>query len=197
VLPKRTLGIGLAVVAALLTTACAAGQHALTSEERKSSNGVNIDIGSIHIRGLVIEAPRGASYASGDNAQVKVVIVNVAHKDDLLTGVTSPAFADWGLFKSTADAGAALDPDPSSSAAVPAPGRQELIPAGGRVSWGVPEATGVLALFGFSDDVFPGTTIPMTFDFAQAGSVTLQVPIALSASPNTSPIPELTASVEA
>jgi hypothetical protein len=55
----------------------------------------------------------------------------------------------------------------------------------------------VLAVFGFSTNVYPGTTIPMTFDFAQAGSVTLQVPVALSGAPNTSPIPELSTSAEA
>jgi len=193
VLPKRTLGIGLAVVAALLTSACAAGQHAFTSEEKKSANGVNADLGSIHIRGLMIEAPRGPSYASGDNAQVKVVIVNVGHKDDLFKGISSPAFADWGIFNSTADAGAVLDPEPSSSesAPLPSPTREKIISAGGNESWGVPASTGVLAIFGFSEDVFPGTTIPMTLDFAQAGSITLQVPVALSSSPNLSPIPEL------
>jgi hypothetical protein len=191
--------MGLAVVAALLTTACAAGQHALTSEERKSANGVNADVGSIHIRGLLIEPPLGPSYGKGDNAQVKLVIVNVGHSDDLFTSISSPAFADWGVFSSTAQAGQVLHPQPvsSTSAPLPSPGRQVLIPAGGRKSWGVPEATGALLVLGFSNDFWPGTTMPMTLQFAKAGSITVQVPIALSASPNTSPIPELSGSGEA
>ena len=202
---KRILGTGLAVVAALLTSACAAGQHALTSEERKTTNGVNADLGSIHIRALEIEPPRGSSYASGDNAQLKVVIVNVGDKSDLFNGISSPAFADWGIFNSTADAGEVLDPEPvatdstdsASTHPIPSPNRQMVIPAGARVSWGVPESTGALAILGFSADVYPGTTIPMTLDFAQAGSITLQVPVALTGVPNTSPIPELSTSVEA
>jgi hypothetical protein len=243
---KRTLGIGLAVVAALLTSACAAGQHAHTAEEQSTTNGVSGDLGSLHIRGLVIEAPLGPSYGSGDNAMVKMVIVNVGETDDQLKNISSPAFADWGAFNSTADADAVLSPAPSSStpdtasssaspsathtsrhsssasstrsasssaaasssatpsptpssssAPLPTPIRQVTIPAGGRASWGVPEAKGALVILGFSGQVFPGTAIQVTLDFAQAGSITLQVPVALSGSPNTSPIPELSTSVEA
>jgi hypothetical protein len=190
VLTKRALGVGLAVVSALLTAGCAAGQHAATADEKPTIGGVNGDLGSIHIRGMLVEPPRGSSYDSGDDAQVKLVIVNVGSKSDLLQSISSPAFADWGAFKTTGDAAAALDPEPSATAAKPTPSKQVLIPAGARVSWGTPESTGALAVLSLADQVWPGTTVPMTLTFAQAGSITLRVPIGLSGSPNTSPIPE-------
>lgn len=186
-LTKRTLGIGLAVVTALLTAGCAAGQHAATADERPTFNGVNGDVGSIHLRGMVIDPPRGPSYSAGDDARLKLVIVNVGSKPDLFESISSPAFADWGAVK-TSTACAASRPAP---AAGQSPSNQQVvIPAGCRVSWGTPEATGTLSVLSFSAKVFPGTTIPMTLTFAQAGSITLRVPIALSGSPNTSPIPE-------
>jgi hypothetical protein len=201
VLPKRTLGIGLAVAAALLVSACAAGRQAATANQKNTLDGVNADLGMIHIRGMVVDAPT-LFYKSGTSATVKVVLVNSSRtQSDLLTSITSPVLSDWGTFNNTADAGAVLAADaskspsagtsksPSSSAsALPAPGHQILIPAGARTSYGTPESTGALVFLEFTRDVYPGTTIPVTLRFAQAGTITISVPIALSNSTNTSPI---------
>jgi copper(I)-binding protein len=82
---------------------------------------------------------------------------------------------------------------PSSSAApaprVPQPLSSVRLPAGGRVSWGVPEAKGALLLLGTQGTLYPGTTIRVTFTFDQAGSITISVPIQLTSSPGTSVIP--------
>jgi len=198
--PKRILGIGLAVAAALLTSACAAGQQAATSNEQNTLDGVNGDVGAIHIRGMVIEPPN-VSYKSGDSATVKVVLVNTSQtKSDLLVAITSPAVTDWGTFSSTENADAVIAaqaaPSPTATTALPTPNRQVLIPAGGRTSYGTPESTGALVLLGFTKDVFPGTTVPLTLRFAQAGSITLSVPVALTRTVNLSPIPELTGAEE-
>jgi copper(I)-binding protein len=189
--PKRTLGIGLAVALALLTSACAAGQQASTANEQNTLDGVNADVGMIHIRGMVVEPPTKPSFGTGDDATVKVVLVNVGNKTDQLQSITSPVMSDWGAFTSTADADQVIAAGPTSTASqgpLPSPGKQVLIPAGGRVSYGTPEATGALVFLHFTKAVFPGTTIPVTLRFAQAGSVTVPVPIGLSNSVNTSPI---------
>lgn len=192
-LPKRTLGVGLAVAAAaLLTSACAAGQQAATANEQNTVDGVNADIGSIHIRGMAIDPPT-LYYKKGDSATVKVVLVNTSQtKADLLDSVTSPAVTTWGTFNTTAEADAVLAANQpgaaSSSAPPPTPDRQVLIPAGGRASYGTPESTGAMVFVNFTRDVYPGTTIPVTLHFAQAGTITVQVPVALTASVDTSPI---------
>ena len=192
--PKRTLGIGLAVAGALLSAACAAGQQAATANERNTLDGVNADIGAIHIRGMVVDPPL-LSYKPGDSATVKVVFVNTSGtKSDLLKSITSPAISDWSSFNSTAQADAALGAGASSPAGTsaatppPTPNHQVFIPAGGRTSYGTPESTGGLVFLNFKRDVYPGTTIPVTLSFAQAGSITISVPIALTRSVNTSPI---------
>jgi copper(I)-binding protein len=251
--PKRTLGVGIAVATALLASACAAGQRAVTAAEKPTLQGTDAQVGSIHLLGFLIEAPSGSapSYAAGDSAQVKLVLVNTGSKPDTLVSISSPAISDWGAFKSTSDAAAVLEPSrsstpspsPTSSAAsptrtrtktktsspttsasgsasdttapstssagssasttsaapspLPTPDKQVVIPPGSRVSWGTPESTGVLALLHLTKKTYPGTTISLTVRFAQAGSITLDVPVALSGSPNTTPIPDVTSTFEA
>lgn len=189
-LSKRILGIGLAVAAALATSACAAGQNAQTAYEQNTQNGTNADIGPIHIRGMVIDAPT-LSYKKGDSATVKVVLVNTSQdKADLLDQISSPALTTWGTFNTTAEADAVLAANKGQrgKAALPSPGRQVLIPAGGRASFGTPDSKGALVFLNFTRTVYPGTTIPVTMHFARAGTITVAVPVALSGSVNTTPI---------
>lgn len=198
----RRVGLGLVVTAvgvALLTSGCAAGQRAHTAEELPTIPGANADLGSIHLRSALIEPPSGttAFFPKGSDLSVKLVIVNSGATADTLTGssITSPAFTSWGSYASTADAAAvvsaAAQPSGSSAsaAALPSPAPQITIPAGGRVYWGTPESTAALLFSGTTQDLHPGTTIPVTFTFANAGTVTVAVPIALSLTPNTSVIP--------
>jgi copper(I)-binding protein len=188
VLRKRTLGIGLAVAGALLTSACAAGQQAATAYERSTQNGADADVGSIHIRGMVIDPPT-LSYKKGASATVKVVLVNTSQgQSDLLQSITSPDVSDWSSYNTTSQADAVVAANGSQSVAG-TPNHQVLIPANGRTSFGTPESTGALVLLHFTRRVFPGTTIPVTMRFAQAGTVQLSVPVALSSAPGGATIP--------
>ena len=54
---------------------------------------------------------------------------------------------------------------------------------------GAPDATGGLLLLTFKKPAYPGTTIPVTFTFADTGSKTIAVPIALTAGANQSVVP--------
>jgi copper(I)-binding protein len=229
----RRIGLGLAVAAVLLTSACAAGQQAATANQQATLDGVNQSIGSIGLRGLTIEPPDGRSYAPGSDASIKLVIVNSGTKADRLVSISSPVATGWAAYRTTADAGlveaarsstaapsspaasssaagsasasssasgstsaagsaSASSPPASSSAAalpLPTPLTSVPIPAGGRVSWGVPEATGALLLVHITKRLYPGTTIQMTFTFANAGPITLAVPIHLSSSGGSLVIP--------
>jgi hypothetical protein len=195
----RRIGVALTVAAALLTSACAAGQHAQTADEHSTIDGTSADVGGINLRGLSIEAPSGSTayYPPGADVQVKLVIVNNAQQADQLTSITSPAFRSWGAYQSTADADAVISahaatssPPPSASAApLPTPQQAVTIVGNGRVGWATPEATGALLLVSAKKSIYPATTIPVTFTFANAGTVTVQVPVALSSSPPSSVIP--------
>lgn len=170
----RLVRIAAAVAAAaLLTSACAAGQQAITSEEQPTLDGTNGSVGSINLRGVTLQSPPSSAvnYPTGSKVAIRLVLVNNGSQPDTLTSVTSPAFKSWHATPPTS-----VDIHP-----------------GTRTSWGTPEAKGQLLLINTTKVLFPGTTIQMTFSFATAGSVTLTVPIALSSSPNTSPIPSPTA----
>jgi len=188
VLRKRTLGIGLAVASALLTSACAAGQQAATANEKPTHDGVDADVGSMHIRGMVIDPPNLA-YKKGASATVKVVLVNTSQRQsDLLQSITSPDISDWSSYNSISQADEVVAANGSQSVAG-SPNHQVLIPANGRTSFGTPESTGALVLLHFTRQVFPGTTIPVTLRFAQAGTVQVSVPVALSNAPGGATIP--------
>lgn len=168
----RLVRIAAAVAAvALLSSACAAGQHATTSEEQPTLDGTNGSVGEINLRGVTLQSPPSINYPTGSKVAIRLVLVNTGQQPDTLTSVTSPAFKSWHATPPTS-----VDIHP-----------------GTRTSWGTPEAKGELQLINTTKVLFPGTTIQMTFSFANAGSVTLTVPIALSSSPNTSPIPSPTA----
>jgi hypothetical protein len=124
----RRLGLALAVAAALLTSACAAGQQAGTANELPTLNGTNASVGAIDLRGLVIESPSGTTpyYPIGSDAAIKLVLVNTGTKADQLTSITSTSFSDWGAYATTADADAVVSADaakhaPKSSAAASSP----------------------------------------------------------------------------
>ncbi|PZS14336.1 MAG: hypothetical protein DLM57_14715, partial [Pseudonocardiales bacterium] len=68
----------------------------------------------------------------------------------------------------------------SASGAAPTGAPPSLaVPAGQSLSLGVTSTDGVLLLH-LSEVLFSGTSVPITFTFANAGSVTLVVPVQLS-----------------
>jgi copper(I)-binding protein len=189
----RRFGVGVAAAAALLTSACAAGQHAQTAQQKSTIDGTNASVGSMDLRGLAIQAPvKGTYYEAGSDALVKLVIVNSGSRNDTLTGISSPSFVGWSAYPSASDAESVQSTDESSGATpatAPAGTKSVPVPAGTRVSWGVPEATGGLLLKTFKKPAYPGTTVNITFTFAKSGSKTLPVPIALTTGPNDSVLP--------
>lgn len=191
----RRVGIGLAIIAALLTAGCAAGQQAQTAAAKTTLDGTNADLGPIKLRGLVIEAPSGAetSYAPGTAALVKLVIVNTGDLEDRLTSITSPAFKDWGAYASPTEAGAVASAATAlptgSTSPLPTAQKSIAVAPGSRVSWGTPEATGALLLLQATKQLHPASTVPVTFTFANAGSVTVATPVSLSSAPPTAVIP--------
>ena len=197
----RRVGLGVTVAAALVTSACAAGQHATTAEQLPTLDGANGSVGQINLRGLhiVAPAPGEVNYPAGSDVAVKLVIVNNGRQPDRLTSVTSPAFSDWGTYATTAEADAVVaansataTPTSQGTRATPQPSSSKSVRIGPglRTSWGTPESKGALLFLNTTKVLYPGTTIQVAFTFAQAGSVTLAVPVALSGSPNTSQIPE-------
>jgi copper(I)-binding protein len=77
----------------------------------------------------------------------------------------------------------------STSVPLPAPSRSITVASDSRVSWGTPDAKGALLLMQSTKAIYPGGLITLTFTFARAGSVTVDVPIGMVAFPSTSVVP--------
>lgn len=169
--PAGRLRIGLAVAAALLASACAAGQQAQTADEKPTLDGTNADVGAIALRAIAIEAPTQVSYKPGDDAPISIVLVNNGSKPDTLTSVRSSEASGWSASGSDA-----------SQNSVP------VAPAS-RVSFGVPESKDVLQLTGLKRNLYPGESLNITFTFAKAGAVTVDVPVALTETPPEQSVP--------
>jgi copper(I)-binding protein len=89
---------------------------------------------------------------------------------------------------STSSSSASASPS-ASTAATPQPPATVQIPAGGSVSFGLSNSTQSLFLTSLRSAVYSAATISLTVTFQNAGSVTFEVPVQLSAAPNSSTIP--------
>jgi copper(I)-binding protein len=58
------------------------------------------------------------------------------------------------------------------------------VPAEASVQIGISGQNIVFQLTGLTKALFPGTSVPITFSFAKAGSVTVQVPVQLTTLPS-------------
>ncbi len=81
----------------------------------------------------------------------------------------------------------ATTPAPASTA--PAPLTAISIPAGGSVGFGVPSSSKVLLLTGLTEVLHTAQAVKITFRFANAGSVTIFVPVQLASAAAESVIP--------
>jgi copper(I)-binding protein len=197
-LVPAVLGFGLVLAIA----GCGAGQVTQTDTQVAGVNGVSGQAGQVGVRDAQLLFPPNAAkyYPKGSDAALLTTIVNDGSSGDRLVSVSSPAASSVSVQGSTVlPASFALTASapsgqsgPSGSAAptgsgVPAssgaaaptsagaaPGSAGSAPGGGPMA-----APGkiTLTLVNLTRDVRPGETIPMTFVFANAGQVTLDVPI--------------------
>jgi len=183
----RRVRLGLVLTsAALITSACAAGKDSQTSEENPTMDGSNAEVGKIDLRGIAIATPTAEHYFKGNDAMLVGVIANAGDDDDTLTGISTTAAASWGEFDTAKDAQSVIAVDQTGSAAtatsVPQPKTSVPITAGARLQFvGQSLDTGAIVLKGLTQDLYPAAEVRVTFTFAKAGTVTMWVPVQISA----------------
>lgn len=158
----RSMVASLALLAAVaLVPGCAARpQHILQS----GTTGTNTRIGDMLLRAVHVQAPPQPHYPPGASPQVWLTLVNEGREPDTLLDVTTPQAERveirWDRnCDGTADvvdqlplASADPVPDPAATAAPPFDDYH-------------------LRLVNLNQQVLAGTTIPLTFTFAKAGTV--------------------------
>lgn len=187
----RRLAIVLAGVigAVLVTASCAAGQHAQTAQVVPAIDGTHGQLGNMYLEGVALHAPTGPSYAAGSNVQLAITLVNAGSNADTLLDVTSADFTGWSIVDN-AQAASVSQTSGDTGLPIEPHAAQRL----GLADLGASAALSprTLVLEDLSSKVaplFPGTTVDVTFRFANAGTTTLHVPVQLTATPNSASLP--------
>ncbi len=144
--------VGLLAAASLVLTGCGAGQYAQSVNEQAAMLGANGKVGDLSALNVRLQRPPGEKFPAGSDARVLLWLSNDGINPDTLTGVSTSAA------KSVQFTGDGVIPG------------QTLIDLSG-------ETGPQLTVTGFTADLYDGVSIPMTFSFANAGSLTLNVPI--------------------
>ncbi|MGI8417149.1 MAG: copper chaperone PCu(A)C [Nakamurella sp.] len=138
--------------AALLLSGCAAGQISQTAQEVAAIDGGNATVGDIGVRNALLATPDAANYAKGSNVKLLLVLSNDGTAADTLTSISTPAAGSVKL---------------SGAITLPA---QSLVTISA-------DSTASATLTGTTQPLCYGQSIPLSFSFAQAGQLTLNVPI--------------------
>ena len=154
---------------ALALVSCGAGQIAQTDSQIAAVDGAFGNAGNaIALREVLIPYPHNqtGSYPAGSTVPVVLTIINQANRDDELIAVSSPA-ASQALVLGTVriPAGTTVT---STVGALPLTGAPTSPLAGGELS----------VMFITTQPLYAGLNTPVTFQFRNAGTVTLSVPMA-------------------
>lgn len=151
---RRSVWAAVAALAlgASLLTGCAAGQIAQTADQIAGVDGAQGTVGPIGVRDALLAMPQGKNYPKGSQAPLMLWITNDAATSDTLTAITTSA----GTVTI------------SGNATVPA---QSFLQVGGTGKAVTATVTGL------TRDLDYGISVPMTFSFAHAGDLQLNIPI--------------------
>jgi hypothetical protein len=136
----------------LAVSGCAAGMYSQTADQVAAIDGANGTVGDIAILNARLAPTVRDDYPAGSNARLLLYVSNISLTADSLESVTTSAAASVRI---TGDA--TLPPQKLSDFA---------------------SETGTeVIVTGFIQDQPYGVSIPMTFSFANAGSIDLNIPI--------------------
>jgi copper(I)-binding protein len=173
----RAAALGLALLSATALTACSAGQINQTSSQERDKSGPQGEIGDILLREVQLAYPNGGTYAPGAEAELNAAIVNTGAAPDTLVSITSPAFTQYRITGSPTGTASATPTNNTGTGnglgAAPTAGRTTVtIPADTSVVLGQTGPT--VTLVGLNETLTPAQTVPLTFTFQTAGTVTIQ-----------------------
>lgn len=181
---RRGLLLVAGALGSLLMSACSSGQIAQTARDVSAVEGSSATRDGVGVRDARIAEPPGGSYSSGGDAPLLVAIATDDGTSDTLVRVTSDAADSVTVTTRSSgspSASASAAPSPSASPSdatldIKLDAGSLLVFGGG--GGGGPGSENTLNLVGLRHDLSPGMTVRVTFSFAQAGDLTLNVPVA-------------------
>ena len=123
----RAATMGVLLLSPVALSACSAGQVTQTATQDRDKTGGQAKVGGITLRAVELEYPRGGTYSAGDDAGLRMAIVNTGSKSDTLTGVSftlaAPFVISIPLELNASLSGVATTGGLTSMVSPPAPGR--------------------------------------------------------------------------
>lgn len=156
-LQRRALvptGLALLAAACLALSGCAAGQYSQTANQVAAIDGANGTVGSLTVLNARLAPTDSEDYPAGSSARLLLWISNDGLTPDTLNGVSTSAAKS---VKITGDAS---------------------VPGQSLADFATDQGTKV-TVTGFVQNEIYGQSIPVTFSFANAGSLSLNIPIQL------------------
>jgi len=153
--PRRVLvptALSLLAAASLALSGCAAGQYSQTADQVAAIDGANGTVGDIAILNARLAPTEREKYPAGSDARLLLWISNDGLTADTLSSVSTSA----------ADS-VEITGDPA-------------VPGQTLADFATDQGTEV-TVTGFTADLFYGNSIPVTFNFANAGALSLNIPI--------------------
>jgi copper(I)-binding protein len=171
----RATTVGVLLLSPLAFSACSAGQVTQTATQERDKTGAMAQVGDITVRAAELENPRAGAYERGDDAELRLAIVNSGQEDDTLVGVDGDGFG--GVEFATAGASASSTSAGSSSA--PATGTSAAPATGSGASTsatGTPGTTGSAPATATGTSAAPTPSTSATSGSATGGSDELEIP---------------------
>ncbi|WP_227998168.1 hypothetical protein [Nocardia australiensis] len=178
----------LAAGAALVLSGCSAGQVSQTADQVAAVNGNHADVNTISLRNLHIVFPgEGYTNTKGGSALIALSIINNSESvQDELTSVTT----DLGTVKITpppGDSAFILRPQQTvvassteraaeTTSATPTSGAHAQQPTDKPATDPAAKAA-TIEITGLTEDITPGLTYTVSFNFKQNGTVQVHVPV--------------------
>lgn len=168
----------LAAGAAIILSGCSAGQVSQTADQVAAINGNTADAGAISLRNVHIVYPDSGpgNHTAGGRAALALSIVNTGETvADELTAVTT----DLGTVKITPANGDKIEISPSETVVVSTPSAGvETHTTGETVDTEAGEIeTATIEITGLTQNITPGLTYNVSFDFKENGTVEVEVPV--------------------
>jgi copper(I)-binding protein len=158
----RAATMGVLLLSPVALSACSAGQVNQTASQNRDQTGAQAEVGAVDVRAATLEYPRGEVYERGDDAELRLAIVNSGDEADTLTDVDGEGFGDAEIEA------------PSATGS----GTTDEIEIGPRDSVLVDGEDYTITLTDLDEDLTVGQYIDVVLTFRNAGEVSFRVTIA-------------------
>jgi copper(I)-binding protein len=173
----RAATVGVLLLSPVALSACSAGQVTQTATQNRDKTGAMAQVRDLTVRAVELEYPRGGVYEPGDDAELRLVVVNGGEAADTLVDVEGDGFSGVEIQGPEAPAGASPAAGPTTANGSGSTGPAEIvIPPRSTVFVDGTNAT--ITLTDLAESLTVGQYLELTFTFENAGTLTLPVTVA-------------------